>query len=72
MDAIFTGKLLFGLQARQALTLLTQPLCLLLTNRVMSFVKFALAARHSHVKRMTVCSKLPVKMADLRHIATYL
>ncbi len=35
----------------------------------MSFVKCA--ARPSHVKHMTVCSKLPIKMADLRLIATY-
>ncbi len=61
------GKLHFGLQARQALKLLTQPRCLL-TNHAMSFVKCARAARRSHAKRMTVCSKLSVKMADLRHI----
>ncbi len=39
----------------------------------MSFVKCTRAVRRSHVKRMTVCSELPEKMADLRHIhATYL
>ncbi len=67
------GKLHFGLQARQALKLLTQPHCLL-TDQELSFVKCACAARRANTKRMTVCSisKLPVKMADLRHIATYL
>ena len=33
-------------------------------------MKFARAARRSRGKRMTVCSKLPVKMADLRHVGT--
>ncbi len=65
------GKLHFGLQVRQTLNLLMQPCCSL-TNPAMGFVKCARVARRSHTKRTTVCSKLPVKMADLRHTATYL
>ncbi len=61
----------FGLQARQVFKLLTQPRSLL-TNPAMSFVKCVRAARRSRAKRLTVCSKLPVKMADSCHIATYL
>ena len=48
------GKLHFGLQARQAPSLLMQPRSLL-TNQATSFVKCVRAAPCSRVKRMAVC-----------------
>ena len=55
----------FGFEARQEHGLLTQPRCLHVTNQDTSFVKCARAARCSRAKHMAMCSKLPVKMAEL-------